>query len=61
MATLSIVGKMPVDNDILNISTNWVEISFQSSFNILIGMLFGPTDLFQRRYYIPFFLFIARA
>ena len=40
---------MIVANEILNISANWVEISFLSSFNILVGMLFGPTDLFEFR------------
>ena len=45
LATLSIVGKMPVENEILNISANWVEISFLSSFNILVGMLFDPYNL----------------
>ena len=38
---------MPVENEILNISVNWAEISFLSSFNIFLGMLFGQTDLFQ--------------
>ena len=40
---------MPVENEIINISINWVEISFLSSFNILAGMLFGPTSLFEFR------------
>ena len=40
---------MPVENEILNISINWVEISFLSSFNILAGMLFGPTSLLEFR------------
>ena len=45
---------MTVENDILNISANWVEVSFLSSFNILVGMLFGPTDLFEFREAIIF-------
>ena len=45
MGTLSIVGKIPAENEILNISAYCVEISFLSSFNnILVGMLFGPID-----------------
>ena len=46
---LLIVVKMLVDNEMLNISANWVETSFLGSFNILVGMLFGPTDLFEFR------------
>ena len=38
---------MPVENEILNMSANWVKISFLSSFNILVGMLFGLTDLLE--------------
>ena len=38
---------MPVENEILNMSANWVKMSFLSSFNILVGMLFGLTDLFE--------------
>ena len=47
-------GKTPVENEILNVSANWVEISFLSSSNILIGMLFGPTDSFEFREDITF-------
>ena len=47
-------GEKPVKNEILNISANWVEISFLSSFNILLGMLFGQTDLFEFRKDITF-------
>ena len=42
-AALSIVAKTPVENEILHISINWVEISFLSSFNILVGMLLAWT------------------
>ena len=47
-------GKNTLENEILNISANWVEVSFLSSFNILVGMLFGPTDLFEFRKDITF-------
>ena len=30
-----------------NISANWLEISFFSNYNFFIGMLLGPTDLFE--------------
>ena len=29
----------------LNVSARWVEMSFFSSFKILVGRLFGPVDL----------------
>ena len=34
-------------NVILKISASWQEISFLSNFNILVGMLLGPTDLVE--------------
>ena len=43
----SIVGKPHVENEMLNISANWLEISFFSNFNIFVGMLLGPADLFE--------------
>ena len=43
-----------MENVMLNISANWVELSFVSSFNILIGILLGPTDLFEFRENIIF-------
>ena len=46
--TLHIVGKTPAENEMLNISANWVEIS-TSSFNIRVGMLLVPTDSFEFR------------
>ena len=49
MANSVIVAKAPVENEILNISANWVEISFLSIFNILVSILFGPTDLIEFR------------
>ena len=45
--TFSLVGKIRAENNMLNISTNWLEISFLSNFNIFIDMLLGPTDLFE--------------
>ena len=51
------MGKTPVENEILHISANLVEISILSSFNILVGMLFGPTDLFEFRVEITFCIF----
>ena len=47
LANFSIVGKTPGDNEMLNISANWLKISFFSKFNIFIGMLLGLTDLFE--------------
>ena len=46
LATL-IVGKTPVKKEMLNISPNLLEMSFFSNFNIFIGMLLNPTDLFE--------------
>ena len=45
---------MSVENEVLNISANCVEISFLNSFIILVGMLFGPIDLFEFREDIVF-------
>ena len=39
------VGKLPVVNERLNKSASWSEISFLSSFNTLIGILYGPVAL----------------
>ena len=46
-AILRADGKTPEVNDILEISTSWQEISFLCNFNILVGMLLGPTDLVE--------------
>ena len=43
----SIEGKTPEEKEILNISDSWVEKSFLSNFNILAGILLGPTDLLE--------------
>ena len=44
LVTFSIVGKTPVENEMLNISANWLEILF-SNFNIFLAVLLGPTGL----------------
>ena len=41
-------------NPFLNISANWIEMSFLSGFIILVAMLFGPTDLCEFRKRIIF-------
>ena len=47
LASLRANGKTPDVNDILKISTSLQEISFLSNFNILVGILLGPTDLVE--------------
>ena len=47
LATFSIVGKPPVENDILNISANWLQIAFLCNVNVFIEMPVGLTDLFE--------------
>ena len=47
MAVFSIEGKTPEEKEILNISDSRLEMSFLSNFNILIGILLGPTDLLE--------------
>ena len=44
MAVFSIEGKTPEEKEILNISDSCLETLFLSNFNILVGVLFGPTD-----------------
>ena len=46
-AVFSIEGKMTEEKEILNISDSWLEISFLSNFNILVGILLGLTDLLE--------------
>ena len=43
----SIEGKIPEEKEILNISGSWLEMSFLSNFNILLGILLGATDLLE--------------
>ena len=49
MPTLSIVEKIPVENEMLNVSLKLVKILFLSSFNILVAMILSQTDLFEFR------------
>ena len=44
-----IVGNIPFDNERLNRSASWYDISLFKSFRILFGMLFGPTALLSFR------------
>ena len=51
--TLGIVEKMPAENDMLNISVNWVETSLSSSLNILVHAIRSNWHIWiQSRYYI---------
>ena len=45
LAVFSIERKTPEQKEILNISDSRLEMSFLSNFNILIGILLGPTDV----------------
>ena len=47
LVIFSIEGKTPEEKEILNISDSWLEMSFLSNFNILVGILLGPTDLLE--------------
>ena len=49
LAVFERVEKLPVVNEILNKLTSWLEISFLSSFNTLVGMLYGPAALLISR------------
>ena len=44
-----IKGEAPEEKEILNISDSWLEMSFLSNFNILIGILVGPSDLLESK------------
>ena len=54
LAIFSIEGKTPEEKEILNISDSWLEMSFLSNFNILVGILLGPTDLLESNEDITF-------
>ena len=54
----SIKGETPGEKEILNISDSWLEMSFLSNFNILIGILVGPTDLLESKEDMIFFIFV---
>ena len=45
LAVFNRVRKLPVVNERLNKSARWSEISFLSSFNTLVGMLYGAVAL----------------
>ena len=45
LAVCNRVGKLPVVNERLNKTASWLEISFLSSFNTLVGILYGPVAL----------------
>ena len=45
--TFIVAGERPVENEMLNVSTNPLEISFLSSFIVSIGMLLDPSNLFE--------------
>ena len=45
LVVFNTVGKLPVVNERLNKSASFSEISFLSSFNTLVGMLYGPAAL----------------
>ena len=49
LAVFSIEVKTPEEKEILNISDSWLEMSFLSNFNILVGILLGPTDLLESK------------
>ena len=42
-----LMWKTPVENEMLNISANLLEISFFSNFNIFVGMMLDPANLFK--------------
>ena len=42
----------------LNISASWLEISFFSKLNIFVGMLLGPTDFFESKEDIMFWVLL---
>ena len=58
LPVLSIEGKTPEENEIWNSSDSWLEMSFLSNFNILIGILLGSTDLLESNKDMIFFISI---
>ena len=54
LAIFSIEGKTPEEKEILNISDTWLEMSFLSNFNMLVGILLGPSDLIDSNEDIKF-------
>ena len=49
LAAFTRVGKLPVVNERLNKLAIWSEISFSSSFNTLVGILYRPVALLISR------------
>ena len=49
LAVFKRVGKLPVVNERLNKLESWSEISFLSSFNTLVGIIYGPVALLISR------------
>ena len=49
LALFNRVGKLSVVNKRLNKSVSWSEISYLSSFNTLVGILYGPVALLISR------------
>ena len=54
LTVFSIEGKTLEENKILNISDIWLEMSFLSNFNTLVGILLGPTDLLESNEHMAF-------
>ena len=49
LVVFSVDKQTPEEKQILNISDSWLELemSFLSNFDILVGILLGPTDLLE--------------
>ena len=49
LVVFSVEEQTPEEKEILNISDSWLEleVSFVSNFDILVGILLGPTDLLE--------------
>ena len=47
LAAFNIEEKTLEEKEILDISDSWLEMSFLSNFNTLIGILLGPTNLLE--------------
>ena len=56
LAVFSIQGKTPEEKELLNISDSWLEMSFLSNFNTLVGILSGSTDVLEFIKKLPIFL-----
>ena len=47
LAAFSVEGKTPEAKKILNISDSWMKILFVINFNLLPGIMLGPTDILE--------------